>query len=304
MGKIVVVGSSNNDLVVNVGRAPSAGETVFGQSFMVNPGGKGANQAVAVARIGGSVSFVTKVGDDLFGKQMKQHFLDEGIDLSHVLTDSNAPTGTALITVEDSGENRIIVVSGANASLRVSDIDDAVGLIDECDIVLVQLEIPLPTVEHVAELAASRGKRLILNPAPACALSDKLLGCVSLITPNETEAEILTGIKVTDESSASRAVDFFLGKGVQQVVITLGSSGAFVGTRDVRTLVPAYKVNAVDTTAAGDVFNGALAVSLSEGRSLLEAVRFATAASAIAVTRRGAQSSVPVRSEVDDLLSK
>lgn len=304
MGKIVVIGSCNTDLVVNVDRSPNAGETVFGQSFMLNPGGKGANQAVAVARIGNGVSFISKVGNDVFGSQAKQHFLDEGMDISHVLTDKSAPTGTALITVEKGGENRIIVVSGANAELGVADIDEAMVLIDECDIILVQLEIPLSTVEHVARLAASKGKKLILNPAPACSLSDELLSHVYLITPNETEAEILTGIKVVDEESASKAVDYFLKKGLQQVVITLGASGAFVGTGECRTLVPAYKVNAVDTTAAGDVFNGALAVYLSEGHNLLDAVRFASAASAIAVTRCGAQSSVPMRNEVDVMLNK
>ena len=304
MGKIVVIGSCNTDLVVNVDRSPNAGETVFGQSFMINPGGKGANQAVAVARIGNGVSFISKVGNDVFGSQTKQHFLDEGMDISHVLTDNSAPTGTALITVEKGGENRIIVVSGANAELGVADIDEAMPLIDECDIILVQLEIPLSTVEYVARLASSKGKKLILNPAPACRLSDELLGHVYLITPNETEAEILTGIKVVDEESASRAVDYFLKKGIQQVVITLGASGAFVGTSECRILVPAYKVDAVDTTAAGDVFNGALAVYLSEGHNLLDAVRFASAASAIAVTRRGAQSSVPMRNEVDAMLNK
>lgn len=304
MSKIVVIGSSNMDLVVQVPRCPEAGETIFGTSFTTTPGGKGANQAVAVARIGGSLSFVTRLGHDAFGEQMRQHFLHEGMDPQHILCDAQAPTGTALITVEEQGENRIIVIPGANALLSTEDIEKALPELTSCTYVLTQLEIPLDTVAYLAEKASEQGKRLILNPAPARPLPDSLLKQVFLITPNETEAEILTGIKVCDEASALQAATWFMEKGVRQVIITLGSKGAFVCTRDFQGLIPSYKVQATDTTAAGDVFNGAVTVALSEGKALTDAARFGCAASAIAVTRRGAQASIPTRKEVDTFLKE
>lgn len=303
MNKILVIGSSNMDLVVQVPRCPAAGETLFGSSFTTNYGGKGANQAVAVARIGSGVTFMTKLGNDTFGQQMRQHFSEEGMDLTHILTDAESPTGTALITVEDKGENRIIVVPGANARLTENDAESLSDEINSCRFVLTQLEIPLPTVLHIAEMTSAAGKQLILNPAPARPLPDSLLQKVFLITPNETEAEILTGIRVSDVESARRAALWFREKGVQQIVITMGSQGAFVFTDDFQGMVPAYKVKAIDTTAAGDVFNGALTVALSEGKTTADAARFGCAASAIAVMRPGAQSSIPTRTEIDAFLA-
>lgn len=303
MNKILVIGSSNMDLVVQVPRCPAAGETLFGSSFTTNYGGKGANQAVAVARIGSGVTFMTKLGNDTFGQQMRQHFSEEGMDLTHILTDAESPTGTALITVEDKGENRIIVVPGANARLTENDVESLSAEINSCRFVLTQLEIPLTTVLRVAEMASAAGKQLILNPAPARPLPDSLLQKVFLITPNETEAEILTGIRVSDVESARRAALWFREKGVQQIVITMGSQGAFVFTDDLQGMVPAYKVKAIDTTAAGDVFNGALTVALSEGKTTADAARFGCAASALAVMRPGAQSSIPTRTEIDAFLA-
>lgn len=303
MNKILVIGSSNMDLVVQVPRCPAAGETLFGSSFTTNYGGKGANQAVAVARIGSGVTFMTKLGNDTFGQQMRKHFSEEGMDLTHILTDAESPTGTALITVEDKGENRIIVVPGANARLTENDVESLSAEINSCRFVLTQLEIPLPTVLHIAEMTSAAGKHLILNPAPARPLPDSLLQKVFLITPNETEAEILTGIRVSDVESARRAALWFREKGVQQIVITMGSQGAFVFTDDFQGMVPAYKVKAIDTTAAGDVFNGALTVALSEGKTTADAARFGCAASALAVMRPGAQSSIPTRTEIDAFLA-
>lgn len=303
MNKILVIGSSNMDLVVQVPRCPAAGETLFGSSFTTNYGGKGANQAVAVARIGSGVTFMTKLGNDTFGQQMRQHFSEEGMDLTHILTDAESPTGTALITVEDKGENRIIVVPGANARLTENDVESLSAEINSCRFVLTQLEIPLPTVLHIAEMTSAAGKQLILNPAPARPLPDSLLQKVFLITPNETEAEILTGIRVSDAESARRAALWFREKGVQQIVITMGSQGAFVFTDDFQGMVPSYKVKAIDTTAAGDVFNGALTVALSEGKTTADAARFGCAASALAVMRPGAQSSIPTRTEIDAFLA-
>lgn len=303
MNKILVIGSSNMDLVIQVPRCPAAGETLFGSSFTTNYGGKGANQAVAVARIGSGVTFMTKLGNDTFGQQMRQHFSEEGMDLTHILTDAESPTGTALITVEDKGENRIIVVPGANARLTENDVESLSAEINSCRFVLTQLEIPLPTVLRVAEMTSAAGKQLILNPAPARPLPDSLLQKVFLITPNETEAEILTGIRVSDVESARRAALWFREKGVQQIVITMGSQGAFVFTDDFQGMVPAYKVKAIDTTAAGDVFNGALTVALSEGKTTADAARFGCAASALAVMRPGAQSSIPTRTEIDAFLA-
>lgn len=303
MSKIVVIGSSNTDLVVNTDRAPEGGETVLGNGFVVNHGGKGANQAVAVSRIGGTVSFISKVGNDTFGSQMRRHYEDEGMDVSYVFVDALAPSGVALIIVDGKAENRIVVAPGANGNLTEEDIDKAGLAVEKSEFVLLQLEIPMATVEYAVRMATSLGKKVIVNPAPACPLSEELLRDVYLITPNETEAGILTGITIVDNDSAIKAAEALLGLGVQNVVITLGEKGALVYNAEVSMFVPAYQVKAVDTTAAGDVFNGALAVALSEGRTLPDAARFACAASAISVTRMGAQNSVPSRDELDNFIN-
>ena len=297
--QILVVGSTNNDMVIKAAHLPRPGETILGGTFFMNPGGKGANQAVAIARLGAPVTFICKTGTDIFGHQSQQLFEAEGINTSYVFSDPQNPSGVALISVDDKAENCIVVASGANANLTPEDLKKAEEAIDQCDIVLLQLEIPMETVEYVAKIASEKGKKVILNPAPAQPLSAELLSHLYLITPNETEAEMISGVKITDEVSANEAAQVLSEKGVQNVIITLGSKGALVYSNGESEVVPAYKVNAIDTTAAGDVFNGALTVALSEGRDLKEASRFGCKASAISVTRSGAQSSAPYRNEVD-----
>ena len=297
--QILVVGSSNTDMVIKAAHLPRPGETILGGTFFMNPGGKGANQAVAIARLGGPVTFICKTGSDIFGHQSQQLFEEEGINTSYVFSDSGTPSGVALITVDEKAENCIVVASGANANLLPSDLEKAEEAIERADLVLMQLEVPMETVCFVADIAWQKGKKVILNPAPAHPLPADLLRHLYLITPNETEAEMITGVKITDESSAGEAARALSGMGVQHVIITLGSKGALIYSNGKAEMVPALKVEAVDTTAAGDVFNGALTVALSEGRSLKEAARFACKASAISVTRVGAQSSAPYRNEVD-----
>lgn len=297
--QILVVGSSNTDMVIKAAHLPRPGETILGGTFFMNPGGKGANQAVAIARLGGPVTFICKTGSDIFGHQSQQLFEEEGINTSYVFSDSGNPSGVALITVDEKAENCIVVASGANANLLPSDLEKAEEAIERADLVLMQLEVPMETVCFVADIAWQKGKKVILNPAPAHPLPVDLLRHLYLITPNETEAEMITGVKITDESSAGEAARALSGMGVQHVIITLGSKGALIYSNGKSEMVPALKVEAVDTTAAGDVFNGALTVALSEGRSLKEAARFACKASAISVTRVGAQSSAPYRNEVD-----
>ena len=297
--KILVVGSTNTDMVVKTDHLPRPGETVLGGTFFMNPGGKGANQAVAIARLGGMVSFICKTGNDVFGHQSQQLFEEEGIDTSYLFSDSKHPSGVALITVDEQAENCIVVASGANANLTPVDLTKAVEAIDQADYILMQLEIPLETVEFVAEMARKKNKKVILNPAPARKLSSSLLSNLYMITPNETEAEIISGVKITDEASACEAAKVISDMGVKCIIITLGSKGAFVYADSVTQMISAFKVKAVDTTAAGDVFNGALTVALAENKTLEDSVRFACKASAIAVTRIGAQSSAPYRNEVD-----
>ena len=296
--KILVVGSSNTDMVIKTNNFPAPGETILGGRFLMNAGGKGANQAVAAARLGGMVTFVGKTGDDIFGKQAIQQLEDEGINIDFVAVDHENPSGVAMITVDRKGENSIVVAPGSNGTLSPDDFDTAMSEFVDSEFVLMQLEIPIPTVEHIARIAAKKQKKVILNPAPAAVLSDELLRNLYLITPNETEAELLTGIKVTDQNSALKAALALNNKGVEIVVITMGSVGAFLLKDGKSEIIGAPKVEAVDTTAAGDTFNGALAVALSEGKSIQESIAFANKAASISVTRIGAQSSVPYRKEI------
>lgn len=296
---ILVIGSSNTDMVIRTEHLPLPGETVIGGTFFMNPGGKGANQAVAVARLGGQVAFVCKTGSDIFGHQAQQLFSEEGIDSSYVFSDTKNPSGVALITVDTHAENCIVVAPGANAHLTVADLKHSARAVEKADIVLLQLEIPMETVEEAAVMARRLGKKVVLNPAPASKLSPRLLESLYVITPNETEAEMISGIHNVDGASAEAAARKIASMGVPNVIVTLGTRGALVFDGTDCEIVPACKVQAVDTTAAGDVFNGALVVALAEGRSLTEAARFACKASAISVTRVGAQSSVPYRTEVD-----
>ena len=299
MPKILVIGSSNTDMVVRADRLPRPGETVLGGTFFMNPGGKGANQAVAAARLGGQVAFVCKTGDDLFGSEARRLFREEGIDTSHLLTDPSAPSGVALITVDRQAENCIVVAPGANANLTPDDLRRAASAFEQADIVLLQLEIPMETVEQAALTACATGKRGVLNPAPATAIPARLLAALDLITPNETEAEAITGIRIADRRTADEAARRLAATGAKQVVITLGAQGALVYEAGQSRIVEGYPVRAVDTTAAGDVFNGALVVALAEGKPLEEAARFACKAAAISVTHPGAQGSIPTRAEVE-----
>jgi ribokinase len=299
--KIVVVGSCNTDMVIKADRLPVPGETILGGTFFMNPGGKGANQAVAAARLGGNVTLISKTGNDVFGKQSVMLYNTENIKTDYIYSDSRHPSGVALITVDSQGENCIVVASGANAYLTPSDIDKASAEIENSDLVLMQLEIPIETVEYVAEMANKKGIKVILNPAPARALSNNLLKNVYIIIPNKNEAEILSGIKVSDIESAKQAADIISAKGVDIVVITLGSQGALIKEYAEYHFVEAYKVDALDTTAAGDTFCGSVCVGLSEGRSILDSVKFAARAAAITVTRMGAQASIPYRSELSSL---
>ncbi|MDA2938432.1 ribokinase [Acidobacteria bacterium AH-259-A15] len=300
--RIVVVGSSNTDMIIQVEHIPKPGETIIGGVFSIAAGGKGANQAVGAARAGGNVTLVARVGDDMFGKQAINGFVKDNIDVGHVKKDSDAPSGVALIFVDEEGENSIAVASGANANVSPADVQAARDSIASADILLMQLETPLETIQAAASIASESGVRVILNPAPAQPLSDGILRQVSVLTPNESEAELLTGITVENETDAETAANALFDKGVKTVLITLGSKGAFVFDSDCRDLVPGFEVEAVDSTAAGDVFNGALAVALAEGKPLKDAVAFANAAGALSVTRLGAQPSAPSRSEIDELL--
>ena len=299
--KILVIGSSNTDMVICTGHLPLPGETVIGGTFFMNPGGKGANQAVTVARLGGRVSFICKTGSDIFGHQANQLFNEEGIDTSYVFSDTKNPSGVALITVDTDAENCIVVAPGANAHLTPNDLKRSAEAVEAADIILLQLEIPMQTVEAAAMMAYRLGREGGPKPplSTASKLSAGLLETLYAITPNETEAEAISGIRITDERTAEEAARKIASMGVCNVIITLGAKGALVFDGAHCEIVPAYKTQAVDTTAAGDVFNGALVVALSEGRTLPEAVRFACKASAISVTRVGAQNSVPYRTEVD-----
>ena len=299
--KIVVIGSCNTDMVISMDHLPLPGETLIGGEFFMNSGGKGANQAVAAARLGGKVSFIAKVGNDPFGKRALEQYRAEGIDVKHILTDPEQPSGVALIMVDAQGENSIAVASGANAHLTTKDIDNAKEILSRADIVLMQLETPITTVEHAANVAKRSGAKVILNPAPAQPLPESLLQNLYILIANETEAEFISGTQITDMDSVARAADILCDKGVEKVVITLGSRGAFVKERGNYHQIPGLKVKAVDATAAGDTFCGALCVALAEGKNLTEAVTFANRCAAVTVTRMGAQSSLPYRSEIEEV---
>lgn len=296
--RVVVVGSANTDMVARVPRLPQPGETVLGTEFENVPGGKGANQAVAAARLGAVVTFIACVGADGLGDGLVLGLEAEGIDTRHVVRDPDAPTGVALITVDEAtGENVIVVASGANAKLSVGLVEMAGDAIRDADVVVCQLESPLETVMAALKLAREAGKTTLLNPAPAQALSDELLSLVSVLTPNETEAALLAGDRAVTPSQMATALQ---DRGAANVVVTLGAKGALVVTETEETLVQSFAPKeTVDTTAAGDCFTGALAVALGEGRKLGYAVEFANAAASLSVEKAGAQPSLPNRYEVD-----
>lgn len=299
---IVVVGSSNTDMIIRVPRIPRAGETLLGGEFLTAAGGKGANQAVGAARAGGKVAFIARVGRDAFGDQAIVGLLRDGIDVSRVFRDKLTPSGVALIFVAQDGENSIAVAGGANAKLSPSDVKKAAGVIRSAGLLVAQLETPLATVTAAVELAVKAGVPVILNPAPARPLPNSLLERISILTPNETEAELLTGIKVTDAAAAAKACSKLRSRGVGIVILTLGERGAFLADANGRRLVPGFKVKTVDSTAAGDIFNGALSVALAEGKAVFDAVGFANAAAALSVTRLGAQPSAPSRADIEKFI--
>ncbi len=297
--RVLVVGSSNTDMVVKTERIPAVGETVSGGQFVMAPGGKGANQAVAAARLGAEVTFVAKVGNDLFGEQALRGYEQEGILTDLVLRDSDHHTGVALIIVDARGENLIAVASGANHALRPKDLQKAAERIRSVDVLVLQLEIPLETVRVAVEIAADARVPVILDPAPAAPLDGSLLAKVDYLTPNESEAERLTGIRVSDEASARAAAEKLLAAGAKHVIVTLGAKGALVAGGEQTTLVPSCQVEAKDSTAAGDAFNGAFATAIGRRAGLLEAVREACLAGALSATRVGAQPSLPTRDQLD-----
>lgn len=302
--RITVIGSINTDMVVKTPRLPEPGQTVIGGEFFMTAGGKGANQAVAAARLGrnmdAKVAMVGKVGADVFGDSAIARLESEGIDTGFVSRDGERPSGVALISVDDSGENHIVVAPGANDTVGGDLVERAFANVPDASLVLLQLEIPLAAVEKAVMLALKKGCRVILDPAPARELPVSLVGGAYLLTPNETEAEILTGIEVGDEYSAREAAEKLLAGGVANVAITLGAQGVLLANDEDEQLIPAPEVNAVDTTAAGDCFNGALAVALAGGRSLEDSVKFACKAASIAVTRLGAQDAMPYAHELED----
>lgn len=306
MNPIIVIGSLNMDLVVQTLKFPRAGETVAAASFQTTPGGKGANQAIAAARLssGAQVFMVGQVGEDAFGMQLINNLTAEHINTAEIRRLPKVSTGVAVILVEPNGENRILIIPGANGMLSPEAIDTASDLIGQASLLVMQFEIPLETIERAIHLANARGVPVLFNPAPANSIPDELLGLVDYLVLNEIESEMLTGLPVSDEFSARAAGQRLLNGRTQLVVITLGSMGAVALTPDSAVYVPAYEVHAVDTTAAGDAFIGALAASLIQHKGLEESVMFASAAGALAVTRVGAQSSIPMLDEVMAFLEK
>ena len=300
---IAVVGSLNMDLVIRSPRIPRPGETILGGELHTVPGGKGANQAVAAARLGARVSMIGRVGQDAFAAPLLENLVADGIDHAFVLQDGGTATGVALIVVDDNGENSIVVSSGANMRLSPTDVESAEPAIAAADLLVLQLEVPLESVIRSAELARAHGVKVVLNPAPARLLPAELLSMIDILVPNESEAALLTGLPAGTLAEAAEAVEALLGSGVGTVILTLGARGALPARKGEMRVVPAFEVEPVDTTAAGDAFVAGLSVALAEGRRLYEAVRWGNAAGGLAATKLGAQTSLPTRQSLESLLA-
>ncbi|ELU1491055.1 ribokinase [Enterobacter hormaechei] len=303
-GNLVVLGSINADHILNLETFPTPGETVTGNQYQVAFGGKGANQAVAAGRSGANIAFIACTGDDDTGERVRKQLASDNIDIAPVSVVAGESTGVALVFVNAEGENVIGIHAGANAALTTERVEAQRGIIAGAEALLMQLESPVESVLAAAKIAHENHTSVVLNPAPARVLSDELLALVDIITPNETEAEKLTGIRVENDDDAARAALALHDKGIGTVIITLGSRGVWASVNGEGRRVPGFKVKAIDTIAAGDTFNGALVTALLEGKAMDDAIRFAHAAAAIAVTRKGAQPSVPWRKEIDEFLSQ
>jgi ribokinase len=297
-GRVVVVGSANMDMVVRCERFPRPGETVLGNAFNMFPGGKGANQAVAAAKLGADVRFIGKMGADMFRTRLLESLVNDGVHVEHILEDPTEPTGIAVISVDGCGENEIVVVSGSNMRLRSEEIEAQRALIRSADVLLIQLEVPLETVEAAARIGREEGCTVVLNPAPASDISDALLAEIDFLTPNETEATVLSGVEVIDVGSAELAGERLRERGAKAVVITLGATGALLVDDSGSRLFPAFPADVVDTTGAGDAFNGGLAYALAEGSPVAEAVTLGNRVAAYSVAHAGAQTSMPTAREV------
>ncbi len=304
MKKLCVIGSLNMDLVASVDRFPKPGETIIGREFGTYPGGKGANQAVAAGRLGADVRMVGKVGDDLYGRQYLQILKENGVDAEGVEVEPGISSGVAVIEVDGTGENHIVIISGANGKVDRKYIDRKLEYLMECDIFLFQLEIPLDTVMYAMKLLKSEGKVVIFDPAPASRLPDDIFPLVDYITPNETELQVITGVNVAEENDIRKAANQLLEKGAGVVVAKVGKNGAYIAERNGFTHIPGFIVPVVDTTAAGDSFNAGLAFALSGGKTLMESVRFANAVGALSTTAKGAQGAMPHLREVEELISR
>ena len=303
--KVVVFGSFVVDLTGRTPALPVPGETVMGSRFMMGPGGKGSNQAVAAHRSNADVTLVTKVGKDVFGTVATDFYKKEGMDTSYIFVDDEKETGCALILVDETtGQNEIVVISGACGNITPEDVEKSRALIESAGILLLQLEINMDAMRTVIDIAYEAGVKIVLNPAPAVALPDELLRKIDIVTPNETEAQILTGVEIKTVEDAKRAANVLLEKGVKEVVITLGSMGAFAMNQEKSELVERLTVDAIDTTGAGDAFNGGFVTALAEGKDLFEALRYGNVTGALSVTRLGTAPAMPSRSEVDALYQK
>lgn len=298
----MVIGSINFDLIIKTRRLPRPGETILGGTFTKGPGGKGANQAIAAVRAGADVSFIARVGTDAYGQDAVRHLSAERIGTRHIIHDEDVSTGVAFILVDDDGENSIVVASGANARLCPLDIDNIKDEIVSAEVLLVQLEAPLEAVQQAIHIAGKSDSLVIVNPAPAQHLNSSWFHDVDIITPNKIEAEMLTGMRITDDVSLAAVARQILDFRIPVVIITLGQRGVFLATKNGMRVIPAYRVKAIDSTGAGDVFSGSLAAFLAEGMSIEEAVRMAIASASISVTRMGAQMSAPLRVEIDDFI--